>query len=152
MPDAPLLLLHPHARSAWIISQLAPDRPWRASNLRVRCTLILSVTIADLLYSFMQLVAASIDIANAEAAAAPFCWVMGPLMYFSIFSLYISIANIAHYSFHRLTRRTGDRSDLLWWYLLVLVCLAALLTGSALKTLNPPATATQWTDTHTILF
>ena len=77
---------------------------------------------------------------------------MGPLMYFSIFSLYISIANIAHYSFHRLTRRTGDRSDLLWWYLLVLVCLAALLTGSALKTLNPPATATQWTDTHTILF
>eukprot|EP00656_Telonema_subtile_P034051 TRINITY_DN38183_c0_g1_i1.p1 TRINITY_DN38183_c0_g1~~TRINITY_DN38183_c0_g1_i1.p1 ORF type:complete len:451 (+),score=89.11 TRINITY_DN38183_c0_g1_i1:60-1412(+) len=112
--------------SAWILLQLAPSKPWRSTSLRVRSSLVFAIAAVDLLYAMIHVAAAVIT--RLPTDGSKFCSYLGPVLYFAIFSVYITIANLAHYSYYRLTRRTTDRSRLLRVYAAVWLCSATVLT------------------------
>ena len=116
--------------SAWVIGRLAPEKPWRRGALRVRCCLVLGMTLTDFCYSIIHLTAAVIVLADLNPPNAAFCLWMGPVMYFVIFSMYISIASLAHYSFLRLNSRTSERMQILNRYIIGWFLSGTALTGA----------------------
>ena len=116
--------------STFIVALLAPQKPWRSSNLRVRATLVLSIAMADWCYSIVHLTSAVLYFKGigSQADEEYLCPILGPFLYFSIFIVYISIANLSHYSFYRINMRETERVSLLGRYILVLVGLSIAFT------------------------
>jgi len=106
--------------SSFIVLRLAPQTPWIAPALRA--TLVLAIAVADLLYSALHLTAAVLELTSDDVSAdrrgSALCPFLGPLLYFSIFAVYITITMLSHYNFYRMTRRKAERSRLLWRYML----------------------------------
>jgi len=102
--------------SASLFIHLIRQAPWEP--LRVRACLVLAITIGDVLYGVIHFSAAIMEsfYPHLNGNSAVLCSVLGPVTYWTIFSLNVWVAILAHYSFSRLSERTTNRKALLSRY------------------------------------
>ena len=65
---------------------------------------------------------------NSHVDQETLCPYLGPLLYFTIFSVYASIGNLSHYAFYRITMRKAEKATLLRWYIVAHLGLTTIFT------------------------
>ena len=109
---------------------LVRQKPW-AANVRLRCFLVLSIAAADVLFGLLTMTASAAILLGLddESEGVLFCQLLGPMFDFTTFLLYMTVANLAHYSLYRLHERKIDKRELLRRYVLVALIVAAALAA-----------------------
>ena len=115
--------------SASLFIHLIRQAPWEP--LRVRACLVLAITIGDVLYGVIHFSAAIMTTRDLNGNSAVLCSLLGPFTYWTIFSLNVWVAILAHYSFSRLSERTANRKAVLSRYCLVWFASTVVVTGAS---------------------